>query len=164
MVTISQENKRTEITNGNSIQMPTCSVMEKRELKMELPWLFMLNDMKINSQKLQLLKRPLKIIKQLPKTCQENQKIQVRVKFQEDQISYMVSKMFKVTIHGMLEDVFMENHLPRKYFQTMILVSQLNQTAEMLLDQRRIKLDHLDAQQSVKTSHSKISGVLLIIK
>jgi len=69
MVTISQENKRTEITNGNSIQMPTCSVMEKRELKMELPWLFMLNDMKINSQKLQLLKRPLKIIKQLPKTC-----------------------------------------------------------------------------------------------
>ena len=75
MVTISQENKRIEITNGNSIQMLMCLDMEKRELKMELPWLFMLKGMKINSQKLQLLKRLLKIIKQLPKTFLENQKI-----------------------------------------------------------------------------------------
>ncbi len=72
--------------------------------------------------------------------------------------------MFKVLIHGMLEDVFMESQLLMRYFPTMILVNQLNQTAEMLLDTRRTKLDHLGAQQSVKTSHSKISGALLIIK
>jgi len=68
MVTISQENKRTEIMNGNSILMHTFLDMVKRELKMVQLWLFTLNDMKINSQKLQLLKRLLKIIKPLPKT------------------------------------------------------------------------------------------------
>ena len=47
----------------------------KKAHKMELPWLFMQKGMKINSQKLQLLKRLLKIIKQLPKTFLENQKI-----------------------------------------------------------------------------------------
>ena len=82
----------------------------------------------------------------------------------EDQILFMVSKMFKETIHGMLEDVFMENHPQRKFFQIMTLVNLLNQTAEMLLENQRIKYDHLDAQQSVKTFHLKSLGALLIIK
>jgi len=58
-----QESKRTEIMNGNSTQMPTFSDMVKRELKMELLWLYMLNAMIINSQKLQLSRRLLKTIR-----------------------------------------------------------------------------------------------------
>jgi len=64
METSSQESKRIEIMNGNSIQTLMFSDMGKRESKMELLWLYMLSDMKINSQKLQLSRRLLKIIRQ----------------------------------------------------------------------------------------------------
>jgi hypothetical protein len=65
--TFNQENRRIEIMNGNSTQMLMFSDMVKRELRMVLPWPFMLNDMKINSQKPQLLKRLLKTIELLLK-------------------------------------------------------------------------------------------------
>ena len=67
MVTSNQENKRIEITSGNLTQLLMFSDMAKRELKTEPLWHFMLNVMKINSQKLQLLKRLLKIKKLLLK-------------------------------------------------------------------------------------------------
>jgi hypothetical protein len=54
MVTFNQENRKTEITNGNSTQMHMFSDMVRRELRMELQWLYMLRDMKTNSQKQQL--------------------------------------------------------------------------------------------------------------
>jgi hypothetical protein len=62
--TSNQESKRIEIMNGNSIQTLMFSDMVKRESKMELQWLYMLSDMKINSQKPQLSRRLLKIIRQ----------------------------------------------------------------------------------------------------
>jgi len=74
-VTFNQENRKIEITNGNSTQMLMFSDMVKRELRMEQPWLFMLNDMKINSQKPQSLKRLLKTIELLLKTFLVNQRI-----------------------------------------------------------------------------------------
>ena len=67
-VTFNQENKRIEIMNGNSTQLVMFSDMAKRELRMVLLWHYTPRDTKINSQKLQLLRRLLKIIEQLLKT------------------------------------------------------------------------------------------------
>lgn len=61
--TFSQESRKTEIMNGNSTQMLMFSDMVKRELKMELLWLYMPNAMKMFSQKPQSSKRLLRIIK-----------------------------------------------------------------------------------------------------
>lgn len=140
------------------------SDMVKRELRMEQPWLFMLNDMKINSQKPQSLKRLLKTIELLLKTFLVNQRIQDKVKLTEDQISFMELRMFKVTILGMLLDAFTENHRQEKSSQITILENLSNQTAEMQLDPMPTDIDHLDNQQSVKIFHTRSSEVLLIIK
>jgi len=67
MVTSNQESKRIGIMNGNSTQLLMFSDMVRRELKTELLWLFMLNDMKMHSQKQPLLKRLLKTKRQLLK-------------------------------------------------------------------------------------------------
>lgn len=75
MVTFNQENRKIEIMNGNSTQMLMFSDMVKRELKMEQQWHFMLNDMKINSQKQLSLKRLLKTIELLPKISSVYQRI-----------------------------------------------------------------------------------------
>ena len=150
--------------NGNSTQMLMFSDMVKRELRMEQPWHFMPNDMKINSQKQQSLKRLLKTIELLLKTSLVNQRIQVKVKLTEDPISFMELRMFKVIILGTLPDAFMENHRQEKSFQTTILENRSNQTAEMSLDLKLTDIDPLDNQPSVKIFHTKSSEVLLIIK
>lgn len=118
--TFNQVNRKTETTNGNSTLMATFSDMVKRELKMELPWLFMLRDMKTNSQKQPSLRRLLKIIELLLKTFLANQRIWDKVKQIEELISFMASKTFKVTTHGMLLDASTVNQTKRRFSQTMI--------------------------------------------
>lgn len=162
--TSSQESKRIEIMNGNSIQMPTFSDMVKREQKMELLWPYMPSDTKINSQKPQSSKRLLKTIRQQPKIFLDNQRTQVRVKLIGDPISFMVLRMFKVPIHGMPPDVFMVNQMPEKFYQTMTLENQSSQTVEMSSETKKTKSDHSDAQPSEKTFHTRNSEVLLTIK
>lgn len=120
MATFNQENKRIETTSGNLTQLVMSSVMEKRELKMELLWHFMLKGTKTNSQKLPLSKRRLKIIEQLLKTFSVNQRIWDKVKPVEDPILFMESRMFKVIIHGMLPGAFTENQKPGRFFQMLI--------------------------------------------
>ena len=164
METFNQENRKTETMNGNSIQMPTCSDMVRRELKMALLWPFMPRDMRINFQKQLLLRRLLKTIEPSLKTFLVYRRIWDKARPTEDKTLSMVSKMFKVIIHGMPLDAFMVNQIKKKLYQTMTLENLLSQIAEMLLELKLIDKDPSVAQPSVKISHSRISGVLLIIK
>ena len=79
-----------------------------------------------------IVKKPLKITKQQQMTCQALVRIQDKDKLTEEPILYMVLKMFKEKIHGMLQDVFMESLKLHKLYQIMIQVNQSSQTAEML--------------------------------
>jgi hypothetical protein len=91
---------------------------------MVLLWHSMLRDMKTHSQKQPLLRRLLKIIELLLKISSANQRIWDRVKLIEDQISFTVSKMFKVMTHGMLADVFTVSQPQKRLNQTTILANQ----------------------------------------
>jgi len=64
----------------------------------------------------------------------------------------------------MPQDAFTENQMKKKFFQITTLENQLNQIAEMLLEKKKIELDHLDAQQLERTFHTRNSEVLLITK
>jgi mannose/fructose-specific phosphotransferase system component IIA len=51
-VTLLQENKRTEVITGNSTQLSTDLVMERRRFSTEPRWQFIMKDKKSNSHKL----------------------------------------------------------------------------------------------------------------
>ena len=112
--TLHQASKRIGSTTGSLIQVPMCSVMERRELNMVLPWLLPVRDMRTNSQKLLSSRRLLKIIEQLLLTYLEFQRIQDKVRPIEEMISSMALRIFKALIHGMLVDVFTESQLSAK--------------------------------------------------
>ena len=118
MVTSSQESKRIEIMNGNSIQITTFSDMEKKELKTELPWHFTPRDMKTNSQKQPSSRRQSRIIELSLKTSLENQRTWDKVNQIEVPILFTASKTFKEKTHGTLLDAFMVNQTREKSSQT----------------------------------------------
>jgi hypothetical protein len=68
---------------------------------------------------------------------------------------FMELKMFKDLILGMLLAVFMVNLMNVKYYLIMILVNQFVKTVEMLSIQKKIEIDRLVCQQSVKISLTK---------
>ena len=76
----------------------------------------------------------------------------------------MVLRMFKVPTHGTLLDVFTVNQILEKFYQIMTLENQSSLTAEMLLEKKKTKSDHLDAQPSEKTFLTRNLEVLLTIK
>lgn len=83
-----QVNKRTETTTGNLIQLSTVLVSVRRKFWMELPLLFIMRDMKNNSQKLSSFRKLSKTIKLLPLTTLESQRIWDKAKLTEEQNSF----------------------------------------------------------------------------
>lgn len=122
-VIINQENRKREITTGKWTQATICLDMANKEFWMVLQKHFVPRDMEKISQKLLLQKRQQKTSKELPLIFSDNQRIQDKVKLQ-DQITFMEFQTFKVTIHGMLLDVFTENQKLEKYYQIKIWENQ----------------------------------------
>jgi hypothetical protein len=86
---------------------------------MELPLLFIMRDMRNNSQKLSSFKKQSKTIKLLPQTTLDTQRISDKAKLTEDKISFMELKTYQVEITGMLLDASTVNQLKKKFNQIM---------------------------------------------
>ena len=132
MEILHQVNRNKEITIGTLIQLIIDLGTERKKYWMAHNLLFIMKEMMKTFPEQLLFKRQLKITKQFQPIYLVFQRIWVKDKTQEEMILFMVLETSRVVILGMLQDVFMENHLPSKSYQIETLVNQLRQTAETL--------------------------------
>ena len=123
MVISNQENRKREITTGNLIQMSICSDMENKEFWMAHQKLSVLRDTAKTSQKQSSPKKQQKISKVLPQTSQDNLRIQVKDKIQ-DQTTFMEFQTYKDQTHGTPPDAFTVNQVQKKYYLIKIQENQ----------------------------------------
>ena len=123
MVISNRENRKREITTGNLIQMSICLDTENKEFQMAHQKLFVLRDKAKTSQKQSSPKKQQKISKVSPLTSQDNQRIQVKDKIQ-DQTTFMEFQTCKDQTHGTPLDAFTENQMLKKYYLIKIQENQ----------------------------------------
>jgi len=126
---------------------------------MELPSQSSQNVLRSLSQRQSLLRKLLKIRKPLQKTCLELSRILDKVNPLEALITPLEPKERRKS--GMLESASMESQMKNKLCQIMIWVFQWRKTAPMQWERMKIRIEPLDAQPSVPTSHTNTPSQLL---